>query len=174
MRHWLLRLAILTVSPTVLVSTGPRAFGMDISTVVKTANALSFRIHSFHQGTGIKMPSLPNYCIEMGEAEFALKAVTRSANDALFGHSRGLALKLQSVANRLSDELDVEEAINEQSVYHPCETPVASGASAIDRASFVRRVRQRLPFCQTKADALRVTFAARRELMRDCLRMINY
>ena len=173
MRRWLLRLAIFAVGPLVLVSPST-ALGSDISTVVKTANALSARIHSFHQGDGVKTPSSPNYCDTMRQAEFVLKAVTRSANDALFGHSWGLALRLQGAANRLSDELDVEESINEQSGYYPCEAPIASGPSAIGRTSFVQRVRQRLPLCQTKADALRVTFAARRELMRECLRVINY
>jgi hypothetical protein len=171
MLKWLLRLSMVAVGPAVLAS----ASAQGAENEIRAANVLGFQIRSLHQGTGIRMQPPGIYCRRMYTAEFVLKEITRAANEALFDGSWGLTLRLQSVANRLSDELDVEASINDQSGYHPCEGPVSSGATSIvGRASLVRGVRQRLPFCQAKANALRVTFAARRELMRECLRLINY
>src|SRR5262245_41579771 len=121
------------------------------------------------------MPPPSGYCVRMRDAEFTLKRITLWTNDALFNHAVGAALRLQAVANHLSDELDAEEAINDQSGYQPCEAPLASGGmSAIGRENLVRSIQQKLPLCQIKANALRMSLAARRELMRQCLRVVNY
>ena len=73
--------------------------------------------------------------------------------------------------NRLSDELDEEEIINSAaampfSVY-PC--PVA-GSPYPARATFLFLVERRMPSCRREADALRLSFAARRTLAQQCLR----
>jgi len=74
-------------------------------------------------------------------------------------------------AYALSDELDEEEEINQQAdipyTVYPCPVPAAPYPA---RAIALRLVEQRVPACRRQADALRLSFEARRRLMQQCLR----
>jgi hypothetical protein len=107
----------------------------------------------------------------MRAGEAVLKELARLASRAILYRMPGLALDLQRAGNRLSDELDEEDQINlvaniPYTVY-PC--PIATRAYPA-RATVLWLVEQRMPECRRKADALRVSFNARRNLMQQCLR----
>src|SRR5258708_719806 len=80
--------------------------------VVGDAGALTARIASYHRGpgrwTGVTPPP-PSYCATMREGEAVLKELARLASRAILYRQPGVALRLQAVADRLSDELDEEE-----------------------------------------------------------------
>src|SRR5262249_39064153 len=71
-----------------------------------------------------------------------------------------------------SDELDEEEEINQQANIpysaYPCPAPPAPYPA---RAIVLRLVVPRVPACRRQADAVRVSFEARRSLLQQCLRV---
>jgi hypothetical protein len=83
-----------------------------------------------------------------------------------------LALSLQRAGDRLSDELDEEEEINQQSgipyTLYPCPAPPGPYPA---RALVLRIIDPKAPACRRRADALRLSFDARRSLMQKCLRI---
>jgi hypothetical protein len=108
----------------------------------------------------------------MRQGEAVLTEVARLANRAILYRLLDLALRLQAAGNALSDALDEEEDINQQagiphSVY-PCPAPPGPYPA---RAVVLRIIGPRAPACRRQADALRVSFDARRALMQKCLRI---
>src|SRR5262249_10608939 len=82
------------------------------ATTVHDANPLSARIRAYHRGPGSWRragPPPPGYCATMSAGEMVLKELARLANAAVANRQTGLALSLERVADRLSDELDEEE-----------------------------------------------------------------
>jgi len=141
---------------------------------IRDANALASRIRAYHRGPGSWTGLTPvpaSYCPTMRAGEAALKELARLASRAILYRQPGLALRLQGAGDALSDELDEEEEINQQAdipyTVYPCPVPAAPYPA---RAIAVRVVEQRMPACRRKADALRLSFDARRRLMQQCLR----
>jgi hypothetical protein len=148
---------------------------LEPAAAIGQAGALAARIRSYHQGPGAwtgLTPPPASYCATMLEGEAAVKELARLASRAILYRQPGLAVRLQTAGNGLSDALDAEEEINHQAdipfTVYPCPAPPGSYPA---RAFVLRLVVQRLPFCRTKADALRASFAARRALMQQCLRV---
>jgi hypothetical protein len=139
--------------------------------VIGRANALAARIHAFHRWTG-STPPPASYCPTMRAGEAVMVELARLANRAIRYHQPGLALELQRAGDRLGDELDEEEAINDQAGIpysgYPCLVVQRSYPS---RAVILAFVERRVPGCRRKADAARVSFDARRALMYQCLRL---
>ena len=138
---------------------------------IQAANALSARIRAYHHWQGLTPPPA-SYCPTMREGEAVQKELARLASRAILYRQPGLALSLQRAADALSDELDEEEEVNHQadipySVY-PCPAPPAPYPA---RAIVLRLVVPRVPACRRQADAVRVSFEARRTLMQQCLRV---
>jgi hypothetical protein len=110
---------------------------------------------------------LPHHARGRGGVEGA--CTPRQPSDPL--SSAGLGVGLQRAGDALSDELDEEEEINQQAdipyTVYPCPVPAAPYPA---RAIALRVVEQRVPACRRQADALRVSFEARRRLMQQCLR----
>jgi hypothetical protein len=108
----------------------------------------------------------------LGEGEAVIKQLARLASRAILYRQPALALALQRAGDRLSDELDEEEEINQQAdvryTIYPCPAPPGPYPA---RAVVLRIVEQRMPACRRRADALRVSFDARRSLMQQCLRI---
>ena len=150
------------------------SIGAQASRAMAAASALAGRIAAYHRGPGRwtgATPVPPGYCATMREGEAVMKELARLAGRAILYRLPGLALQLQAAGNRLGDELDEEEIINQAagipySVY-PC--PVA-GRPYPARATFLVLVERRMPSCRREADALRLSFAARRTLVQQCLR----
>lgn len=145
--------------------------------VIQEANALRAQIHRYHAGPGIwtgATPPPPGYCRVLATGEMVLKELVYLANRAIQYGPPGLAGTLQRVADGLSDELDHEEEINNQAGFnygpdgYPCPAPTSPFAR---RGVVLMAVNQRMPFCRDKANAIRVTTAARRNLMQQCLRV---
>jgi hypothetical protein len=141
---------------------------------IRAANALASRIAAYHRGPGLWTGSTPvpaGYCATMREGEAVMKELARLASRAILFRLPDLALALQAAGNRLGDELDEEEIINSAAAMpytvYPC--PVA-GSPYPARATFLFLVERRMPSCRREADALRLSFAARRTLMQQCLR----
>jgi hypothetical protein len=174
--RWLpLALIVLVVAATTTVSASAQPIvGGDVGAVIRDANALSARIRSYHRGpgrwTGITPPP-PDYCSTMRAGEAVVKELAHLASKALLARQPGLALSLQAAANRLSDELDEEEEINNAAEIpyqiFPCPAPSAYPARAVV-LGFIER---RMPRCRAEADALGLTFQARRTRMQQCLRL---
>jgi hypothetical protein len=144
------------------------------ATAVHDANALSGRIRAYHRGPGSWQgsgPPPPSYCGTMRAGEAVLRELTLLANAAVANRQTGLALSLERVADRLSDELDEEEVINLLAgfsyVDYPC--PAATPAF-LARATVLKAVDQRAPACRRQADARLLSFNARRTFMGECLR----
>src|SRR5262245_28046016 len=139
--------------------------------VIGRASALAARIHAFHRWTG-STPPPAGYCPTMRAGEAVMVELARLSNRAVRYHQSGLALEVQRVADRLSDELDEEEAINDQAGIpysgYPCLVVQSSYPS---RALVLRFIEARMPACRRKADAARASFDARRTLMQQCLRV---
>jgi hypothetical protein len=141
--------------------------------IIGDANALSARIAGYHRGpgrwTGITPPP-PSYCATMREGEAVLKELARLASRAILYRQSGVALRLQAAADRLSDELDEEEEINNAAEIpyqiFPCPAPLPYPA----RAYVIGPIEQRMPRCRIGADALRLSFEARRARVTQCLR----
>ena len=141
--------------------------------IVSDASALTARIASYHRGpgrwTGVTPPP-PSYCATMREGEMVLKELARLASRAILYRQPGVALRLQTVADRLSDELDEEEEINNAAEIpyqiFPCPAPLPYPA----RAYVIGPIERRMPACRIAADALRLSFEARRARVTQCLR----
>ena len=141
---------------------------------IRDANALSGRIRAYHRGPGRWTGLTPvpgSYCPTMRAGEAVLKELARLASRAILYRQPGLALRLQRAGDALSDDLDEEEEINQQAdipyTVYPCPVPASPYPA---RAIALRVVEQRVPACRRQADALRVSFEARRRLMQQCLR----
>src|SRR5262249_47736595 len=85
---------------------------------------------------------------------------------------RGIgAAGVQAAGDALSDALDEEEEGNHQAAVpftvYPCPTLTPHPA----RAPVLAILLPRMPFCRMKATALRLSFAARRAQMQQCLRL---
>jgi hypothetical protein len=168
MMHRLLLSALVALGVT--ATTGVSASAQPI---IGHANALSARINAYHRGpgawTGITPPP-PSYCDTMREGEAVLKELARLASRAILYRQPGVALRLQSAADRLSDALDEEEEINNAAEIpyqiFPCPAPLPYPARAYVIGSFERR----MPGCRIAADALRLSFEARRARVTQCLR----
>jgi len=142
-----------------------------VSSAIARASALAARIHAFHRWTG-STPPPAGYCPTMRAGEAVMVELARLSNRAIHYHQSGLALQLQRTADRLSDELDEEEAVNDQAGIpysaYPC---LAVQPSYPSRAVVLRFIEARVPSCRRKADAARASFDARRRLMQQCLRV---
>ena len=168
----LLSLAFVTLgltTPVASVAAQPFTQGAAAS-AISAANALSARIRSYHRWQGLTPPPASS-CATMREGEAVLKQLSRLASRAILYRAPGLALSLQEVGDRLSDELDEEEETNQQAgmpyTLYPCPVPAPYPA----RALVLRIVDAKAPACRRRADALRVSFEARRSLMQKCLRI---
>ena len=145
-------------------------------TAVHDANALAARIRAYHRGPGSwwgSGPPPPGYCGTMSAGELVLKQLVRLANAAVSNRQTGLVLSLQRVADRLSDELDEEEAINLAAGFGYTEYPCPTTAP-VARAVVLRAIDLRAPGCRRRADVARLSFNARRIFMLDCLRLGIY
>lgn len=145
--------------------------------VIQEANALRAQIRRYHAGPGIWTGSTPppaGYCRVLSSGELVLKELVYLANRAVLYGPPGSASTLQRTADGLSDELDHEEQINDQAGFnyvpdgYPCPAPSSPFPR---RAAILAAVDQRMPHCRDKANALRITTAARRNLMQQCLRV---
>jgi hypothetical protein len=148
------------------------------ATAVHDANALSGRIRAYHRGPGSwrgSGPPPPGYCGTMSAGEMVLKELVRLTNAAVSNRQTGLVLSLERVANRLSDELDEEEAINLVAGFSYAEYPcLAATPAPVARALVLRAIEQRAPACRRQADVRLLSFNARRTFMWDCLRLGIY
>ena len=141
--------------------------------IIGDANALSARIRGYHRGAGVWTGATPppsSYCATMREGEAVLKELARLSSRAILYRQPGVALRLQAAADRLSDELDEEEEINNAAEIpyqiFPCPAPLPYPA----RAYVIGPIERRMPTCRTAADALRLSFEARRARVTQCLR----
>jgi len=145
--------------------------GASSGSAIGQAYALAARIRGFHRWTG-STPPPASYCPTMRAGEAVMVELARLSNRAIRYHQSGLALEVQRAADRLSDELDEEEAINDQAGIpysgYPCLVVQSSYPS---RALVLRFIEARMPACRRKADAARTSFDARRTLMQQCLRV---
>ena len=149
--------------------------GTEAERAIHTAQALSAQIGAFHRGPGIWTgctPPPPRYCRTMSGGEYAVKNLARIANKALLYRQTGLVLRLESAGAQLSDELDAEEVINDEAgmTYSEYPCPAATSAFAA-RAMLLAPIDRRIASCHERANALRVSFAARREVMQHCLHL---
>jgi hypothetical protein len=177
LRHLLLSGCVaLGVVATVTANAPAQPFAETAAaSAIQAAAALSARIRAYHRGPGSWKgftPPPPSYCPTMREGEAVLKELARIANKAILLRQTGLALRLQRAGDQLSDELDQEEEINNAAEIpydiFPC--PVAT-SSYPARANFLGAMERTIPVCRAKADALRLSFDARRNLMQQCLRL---
>jgi hypothetical protein len=175
MLHRLLLSALvaLGVTATAVVSASAQPIA-EAGRLIRDANALSAQIRGYHRGPGLwtgLTPPPPSYCATMREGEAVLKELARLASRAILYRQPGFALRLQAAADRLSDELDEEEEINNAAdipyQIFPC--PVPSPYPA--RAYVLGAIERRMPVCRIQADALRLSFEARRSRMQQCLRL---
>jgi hypothetical protein len=139
--------------------------------LIRDANALAAQIRGFHRWQGMTPPPL-NYCATMQEGEAVQKQIARLASRAILYRRPGLALALQRAGDALSDELDVEEEVNHQAnvpfTAYPCPAPPGPYPA---RPAVLGFVLAKMPSCRREADALRLSFEARRTLMQQCLRL---
>ena len=142
--------------------------------LIRDASALSAQIRGYHRGPGLWTgitPPPPSYCATMREGEIVLKELARLASRAILYRQPGLALRLQAAGDRLSDELDEEEEINNAAEIpyqiFPCPAPPPYPA----RAYILGAIERRMPVCRFQADGLRLSFEARRARMQQCLRL---
>ena len=167
-------LVALGLAATTSVSAQPLTEGA-VAGSIRAADALAARIRSYHRGpaawTGLT-PVPASYCPTMREGEAVIKELARLAGRAILYRLPGLALSLQHVGDRLSDELDEEEMINQQAGIpydvFPCPAPPGIYPA---RATVLRIVESRMPSCRIEGNAVRVSFEARRTLMQQCLRI---
>jgi hypothetical protein len=173
--HRLLLSGLVAIGVAATASAAAQPFTERVAAgAIRDANALSSRIRAYHRGPGSWTGLTPvpgSYCPTMRAGEATLKELARLASRAILYRQPGLALRLQGAGDALSDELDEEEEINQQAdipyTVYPCPVPAAPYPA---RAIALRVVEQRVPACRRKADALRVSFEARRRLMQQCLR----
>ena len=137
---------------------------------IREAGALAARIRGFHRWQGFTPPP-PGYCATMREGEAVLKELARLSGLAVLYRRPGFALSLQAAADPLSDALDEEEEVNQQADVAWTEYPCPRLTPHPRRAFVLGVVGPRMAFCRAKATALRVSFAARRSVMQQCLRI---
>jgi hypothetical protein len=142
-----------------------------VARAIGAAGALAARVRGLHRWTGMT-PVPVDYCDTMREGEAVMKELARLASRAILYRVPGLALRLQHAGDLLSDELDIEEEANQQadipySIY-PCPTPPGPYPQ---RALPLRLIEARAPTCRRRADALRISFEARRAWLQQCLRV---
>jgi hypothetical protein len=167
-----LALVALSLTAATITSTAAQPFTETAGgSVIGRASALAARIHAFHRWTG-STPPPASYCPTMRAGEAVMVELARLSNRAIRYHQSALALQLQRTADRLSDALDEEEAVNDQAGIpysgYPCPVPASSYPA---RAVVLRFIEPRMPACRRKADAARTSFDARRTLMQQCLRV---
>src|SRR5262249_38053767 len=154
-----------------IASAAAQPFEIAGGSVIGRANALAARIHAFHRWTGSTSPPA-GYCPTMRAGEAVMVELARLSHPAIRYHQSGLALEVQRAADRLGDELDEEEAINDQAGIpysgYPCLVVQSSYPS---RPLVLRFIEARAPSCRRKADAARASFDARRTLLTQCLRV---
>jgi hypothetical protein len=176
LHRWLLSGFIaLVVTAATIASAAAQPFTPAVTArAIGDASALSARIRGYHRGPGAwtGLPPPPaSYCPTMREGEAVQKELARLASLAILYRQPGLALRLQRAGDALSDELDEEEEINQLSdipyTIYPCPAPPAPYPA---RPVVLRLIEQRMPLCREEADAVRVSFGARRTLMQQCLR----
>src|SRR5262249_775897 len=98
---------------------------------VHEANALAARIRAYHRGPSPRGPGTgrgagpppPGYGARRSGGEFVLKTRVARATGGVIDRQSGLARNLARVADRLSDELDEEEAINRVAGFSYAEYP---------------------------------------------------
>jgi hypothetical protein len=142
-----------------------------VARAIGQAASLSARIRGYHHWQGLTPPPA-GYCATMREGEAVLKELARLSSRTILYRQSGLALSLQRAGDVLSDELDEEEEINQQAnipyTVYPCPAPPAPYPL---RPTVLRIIAPRAPACRVRANALRVSFDARRSLMQQCLRI---
>ena len=168
-RLLLTHFAVLGLAATTMASAGAQSLAGLAGSVIHDAGGLAARIRAYHRGPGIwtgMTPPPPDYCDTMRAGEFVLKELARLSSRAILYRQPGLALRLQAAADRLSDELDEEEMINNLAgipyQVFPCPVPASPYPA---RAYVLPAVERRMPFCRVQADALRVSFEPRRARM---------
>jgi len=169
-------LVALGVAATAIASAGAQPFTeATAGAAIREAGALAARIRAYHRGPGIwtgRTPPPVSYCPDMREGERVIKELAYLSSKAILYRQPGLALRLQRAGDALSDELDEEEEINNAAEIpfqvFPC--PVLGAAYPV-RAAVIGIVERRMSFCRVEADALRLSFEARRALMQQCLRV---
>ena len=172
-RFLLLGLAVLCINAAAPVTAPAQPItGAGGVNTVRDASALAARIRAYHRGPGSWVgsgPPPPGYCSTMSAGEFVLKQLVRLTNVAVSAGDTGLVLSLQQVANRLSDELDEEEAINLAAGFGYTEYPCPTAAARAARATVIRPIGQGASSCRRQADTRSISFNARRIFMSDCL-----
>jgi hypothetical protein len=168
------RSVLLSTIVALVVAAGGAAaqpFAEDAARLAAAAEGLAARIRAFHGWQGLTPPPR-GYCDTMQEGEAVQKQLARLASRATLFRRPGLALRLQAAGDRLSDELDAEEEINHQAEvpFDPYPCPVPPGPYPA-RAVVLRLVAPRAPECRLKANALGLSFGARRAMMQQCLRI---
>ena len=150
-----LALVALAVAAATTVSAPAQSLvGREAGGTIRAANALSARIRAYHRGPASwrgTTPVPPGYCGTMREGEAVVKELSRLASRAVLYRLPGLALELQAAGNRLSDELDEEEIINQAAdipyTVYPC--PV-EGRPYPARATVLYLVEARMPTCRAQ------------------------
>jgi len=179
-RRLLLGFVAIGINAAALVSAPaqPVSGTQNAATAVHNANALTARIRAYHRGPGSWRsagPPPPGYCGTMSAGEAVLQELARLANAAVANRQSGLAQSLERVADRLSDELDEEEAINFVAGFSYAEYPCPAATPAnVPRAAVLRPIEQSAPGCRRQADVRLLSFNARRIFMWDCLRLGIY
>jgi hypothetical protein len=171
-RLLLLGLVALGLTAAMIASATAQPFtGASAGSAVGQAYTLAARIRGFHRWRGLTPPPA-GYCSTMRAGEAIMVELARLANRAIRYHQPGLALELQRAGDRLGDELDEEEAVNDQAGIpysgYPC---LVVQSSYHSRAAVLAFIEPRVPLCRRKADAARTSFDARRALMYQCLRL---
>jgi hypothetical protein len=175
LRRWaLIALVALGASATTAERAPAQPFAGVAGTTIAAANALAARIRAYHRGPGswrgLTPPPL-SYCDTMREGEAVMKELARLASRAILYRVPDLALRLQHAGDQLSDELDEEIEINNAAEIpfqiYPC--PALRPYPA--RAIMIPPMEQRMPICRVEANALRISFEARRARMQQCLRL---
>jgi hypothetical protein len=173
-RKLLLALAALCLAAVPLAALGQPS-QRSASALMQEAAALAAQIHRFHSDPGAwrgYSPPPPDYCRVMTGGELVLKELAAIASKTVLYGPPGIVLPLQRAGDALSDALDQEEEINNQAGFdyapYPCPTPSSPFTA---RAGILVLVNQRMPECRVKANALRLSFAARRNMMQQCLRV---
>jgi hypothetical protein len=176
----LLGLVAIGINAAALVSAPAQPINrtQNVASAVHEANALTARIRAYHRGPESWRsagPPPPGYCGTMSAGEAVLQQLTRLANAAVANRQSGLARNLERVADRLSDELDEEEAINLVAGFSYAEYPCPAATPAqVARATVLRPIEQAAPACRRQADVRLLSFNARRIFMSDCLRLGIY
>jgi hypothetical protein len=149
-------------------------FAGAVGSTIAAANSLAARIRAYHRGLGAWRGLTPppvSYCETMREGEAVMKELARLASRAILYRLPDVALRLQHAGDQLSDELDEEIEINNAAEIpfeiYPCPAPKPFPARAI----MIPPMEQRMQICRVEANALRISFEARRARQQQCLRL---